>query len=327
MNALHESSTRDRKVALDGHWFRGLAGALLIAALISGCASAPPRPIHASAPRVVSPQEVAARKEPPVETAKEARERGGKALLEHDGDLALYYYLEAVELDAQDAESFYNIGVLNQEKGNMNLAVRAYAQTIAIDPDHALALQALGIAYFEARKMDSAQTLLTHAVSVEPDLWRAHNVLGVIADTHGEYAAAAEHYRAALAASPGNASVLNNRGYSKYLAGDLAGAEQDFHAALAADASYGRAWHNLGLVLARQHNYDLAKRAMSKVTSDYVAANDVGYIAMLDGDYDAAGNLFAEAVRLSPRYYKTAQENAAELRKRRGQQTLADAGR
>ena len=50
-----------------------------------------------------------------------------------------------------------------------------------------------------------------------------------------------------------------------------------------------------------------------------MAANDVGYIAMISGDYAAAELLFADAIRLSPRYYETANENAAELRRRRSQ--------
>jgi Flp pilus assembly protein TadD len=49
----------------------------------------------------------------------------------------------------------------------------------------------------------------------------------------------------------------------------------------------------------------------------HVAANDVGYIAMLSGDYAMAEVLFADAIRLSPRYYETANENTAELRRRR----------
>ena len=38
---------------------------------------------------------------------------------------------------------------------------------------------------------------------------------------------------------------------------------------------------------------------------------------MISGDYAAAERLFQDAIRLSPRYYPTANENAAELRRRR----------
>jgi Flp pilus assembly protein TadD len=50
-----------------------------------------------------------------------------------------------------------------------------------------------------------------------------------------------------------------------------------------------------------------------------VATNDVGYIAMVSGDYAYAELLFAEAIRLSPVYYETANQNLAELRRRRAE--------
>lgn len=110
---------------------------------------------------------------------------------------------------------------------------------------------------------------------------------------------------------------LNNRGYSRYLAGDLDAAERDFRAALTVDPGYEKAWQNLGLVFARRGDYPLAVATLGRVVSKHVAANDVGYIAMLSGDYATAEQLFADAIRLSPRYYQTADENTAELRRRR----------
>jgi len=300
----------------------------VLSAVLGGCASTSSLPPEASARRTSDRQRVttdsAAAADYEVKSAQDARGRADKALTEGDVDLALYFYLEAVKLDSQDSDSYYKIAVINERKGNSNLAARAYAEVVQLDPDNALALQGLGVAYFEAHEIDSAQALLERAVAADDSLWRAHNVLGVIADTSGQYDVAAEHYSAALSAHPDTASILNNRGYSKYLAGNFDGAEEDFNAAIAADSGYDRAWHNLGLLYARQRKYGFALRALSKVTSDYVAANDVGYIAMLDGDYDAAETLFAEATRLSPRYYETAEENAEELRRRRSEAAVAD---
>ena len=113
------------------------------------------------------------------------------------------------------------------------------------------------------------------------------------------------------------ATVLNNRGYSSYLAGNFEAAERDFRSALSADPGYEKAWQNLGLVYARRGEYRTAVATLTRVVEDHVAANDVGYIAMLSGDYPTAERLFAEAIRLSPRYYQAANENVAELRRRR----------
>jgi Flp pilus assembly protein TadD len=314
-----------RKSAMAARSVRlGAAGvSLILSAMLGGCVTVTSTLPDGSG--VVSDEPVgngdataSVVEEHPVESAEDARERAQKALAEGDVDLALYMYLQAVDLEPQDSESLYRIGVIHQKKGNKSLAASAYARAIEIDPQHAPALQELGLLYFEAKKTEAAQSMLERAVAADPQLWRAHDMLGVIADTRGDYEMATGQYDAALAVRPGTASILNNRGYSRYLAGDYDTAEEDYRAAIAADAEYERAWRNLGLLYARQRKYGFALRAMSHVMGRHVAANDVGYVAMLDGDYDAAETLFAEAMRLSPRYYKTAQENAAELHRRRG---------
>lgn len=300
----------------------------IASALLSACASMPEsgasRAAGTEALYEGQPETVYATEFPVTSTA-DARSRAEQALAEGDTDRALYMYVQAVTLDPGDSESLYRIGVLHERRGNRRLAARAFAGAIENEPEHAGALQGLGIAYFEARETEAARAMLQRAVAADAQLWRAHNVLGVIADMAGEHATAVGHYSAALAVRPDAASLLNNRGYSKYLAGDYASAEADFRAALAADAEYGRAWQNLGLLYARQQHYALALRALARVKEQHVAANDVGYIAMLDGDYETAERLFSRAKRESPRYYATAEKNLAELRRRAAQGGTASA--
>jgi Tfp pilus assembly protein PilF len=274
---------------------------------LAGCATTPEQPSAASP----------AQTELGTLTAAEARTQAAEARAKGDSDLALRLYVEAADDDPTDADSFYQIGAIYEERGNDVLAARAYARAVQIDPQHVRALESLGLRYFADRQLDQARDLLSRAVAIEPALWRSHNALGLIADTRGEHEAAATHFAAALAVRPDAASILNNRGYSRYLAGNLDAAERDFRAALAADPGYEKAWQNLGLVFARRGDYQMALATLARVVSQHVAANDVGYIAMLSGDYAAAERLFADAIRLSPRYYQTANENTAELRRRR----------
>jgi Flp pilus assembly protein TadD len=259
----------------------------------------------------------------PVASAAEARQRAAEASTAGDADLALYMYTQAVELDDQDSESLYQIGAIHAQRGNTPMASHAYGRAIQIDPLHAPALQGLGLIYLDVRRPQAAEEMLRRAVEVDSSLWRAHNALGVLADTRSEYAVAIEHYDQALAVSPNAASVLNNRGYSKYLSDEWDAAEQDFVAAATADPKYERAWRNLGLLYARQRKYGFALRTLSRVMERHVASNDIGYIAMIGGDFSAAETLFTEAVRLSPRYYQTAEENLEELRRRRTEASVA----
>ena len=277
---------------------------------LAGCATAPVEP-SAAPPRAENLIEVT--------SAADARRQADEARAKGNTELALRLYVEAADLDPTDAESLYQIGALYEERKDLALAARAYARAVQIDPVHPRALAALGLCYFETRQFEAAAEMLGRAVAADPAQWRSHNALGLMDDTRGNHESATLHYAAALAIRPDSAAVLNNRGYSSYLVGNFEAAERDFRAALAVDPGYERAWQNLGLMFARQRRYETALTTLERVRSPHVAANDVGYIAMVSGDYSAAETLFYDAIRLSPRYYETANENVAELKRRRAE--------
>jgi Flp pilus assembly protein TadD len=305
-----------------------LAAILLATAGLGGCAtmlqgnssqSVADKPVTGSDERATSD---AAASGAISESAEEARKLAAEAFAEGDWDTALYMFVQAVNLDPEDSHSLYAIGAIHENRGNMELAARAYQGVVAIDPSHALAQQQLGAAQLRAKDLEAAKLSLGTALQTDPTLWRAHNLLGVIADMEERYDDAIQHYSTAISLQPEIASIVNNRGYSKYLAGMLDAAEADFLRALEIDPSYDRAWKNIGLIHARRHEYAEARRVMERVVPKHVAANDVGYVAMLNADYTMAGSLFEEAIRISPRYYPTAAKNLAELRRRQTPQPV-----
>lgn len=245
--------------------------------------------------------------------ADDVRQQAAEAYAAGDMETALYMFVEAVRLDPQDSHSLYAIGAIHENLGNYELAMQAYQRTVEIDATHALAQQQLGTAQLRMRDIDAATASLNAAIENDPTLWRAHDLLGVIADMQARYSDAIAHYSRAIALQPDVASTVNNRGYSKYLAGDLNAALQDFELALRIDADFDKAWKNVGLVHARQQRYREAVAVMEHVVASHIVANDVGYIAMLNGDLTDARLLFEEAIRLSPRYYPIAIENLANL--------------
>jgi tetratricopeptide (TPR) repeat protein len=256
--------------------------------------------------------------EMPVGSAAEARSRAREALQQRDFDLALYLYVQAVSLDPADAESFYVIGALHEERGNADLAAKAWLKVLDLEPDNALAHQGVGLSMFDLRLFDTAERHLFDAVALDATLWRSYNTLGILADREQQYEQAIDYYTAAIRAQPTVASIRNNRGYSRYLSGDLDQAKRDFLGAIEIDREYDRAWRNLGLVLAREQQYELALDAMSHAIPRHVALNDVGYVAMLDGELGVARRYFEDAILESPRHYQTAQDNLTELNRRGG---------
>ena len=290
------------------------------AALISGCASMgstetapssadggdPSVSLYEGEPEVVFATEF------PVESAEEAIARADKALYEGDMDLALYMYVRAYDLDKDNVHALARIGEIHESRGNQRLATMAFTGVLRINPNHAHALQSLGLIYLQSKSHDEAQALLERAIIEDPRLWQAQNGIGILADMRGEHATAIEAYDAALVANPSSALLLNNRGYSLYLDGQYQAASKDFLAAAAQGAE--RAWLNLGLVRARQKQYSVAVQMMARKVAVEVAYNDVGYIAMRQGDLAIAEKYFHKAIGLSPRYFEAAQRNLTELR-------------
>jgi Tfp pilus assembly protein PilF len=250
----------------------------------------------------------------PVESAQEAIARADRALANGDTDLALYMYVRAYDLEKDNVHALARIGEIHESRDNMQLATSVFTSILRLDPAHTGALQSLGLIYLQLRRHDEAQALLERAVAENPALWRAQNGIGVIADMRGEHTKASDAFNAALAANPGNASLLNNRGYSLYLDGRYSEAAEDFVAAAMQGAE--RAWLNLGLVRARQKKYSEAVRMMRRTVDSEVAYNDVGYIAMRQGDLAVAESYFRKAIAASPRYFEVAQRNLTELRDR-----------
>jgi len=179
----------------------------------------------------------------------------------------------------------------------------------------------VGLEYLNLSNDAAARKHLTRAVELDSVRWRAHNGLGVLADREQDYSTAIEHYEVALAANAGSPMLMNNMGYSRYLAGDLDQAARDFYRATELDSDYSPAWANLGLIYARRAWYEDALTILTRVREEPIAYNDVGFIALRNGDFLEAEQMLSEAVRLSPTFYEAANQNLEQARARLGRQS------
>lgn len=248
----------------------------------------------------------------PVTTAEEAIARAQGALAKGDLDRALFEYIRALDVDPGNAEALNRIGAIHVRKGSDELAEKAYRMALEGNPNLEEAQVGLGSLLMRDRNYAEARQHLEAAVRLNARSAAALNALGVLDDLQRRYQAAQARYQQALAISP-DKRVYNNLGYSRYLSADWKGAATAFQKALLQDPDYERAWRNLALVRARQGRYEDAIDAISRVESLPKAYNDIGYLAMLDGDLESAEYLLTDAQRLSPEYYPLAETNLRRL--------------
>ncbi|MEX0808943.1 MAG: tetratricopeptide repeat protein [Dongiaceae bacterium] len=202
--------------------------------------------------------------------------------------------------------------------GNAELAYNLY-QSVMEEPGYrARALQGQGLAELTLGRDDGAGALLQQAVAEDATLWRAWNALGRFYDNREEWGIAEEAYTRALTLEPDSSSVLNNQGISFMRQGRYAEAEAMFRRSLSIDPRSDLANGNLRLAVAWQGRYG---EALNNVPASEApnALNNVGYIAMMNGDYATSERLLAQAIEMSPTFHAEAHANLDRLRALQGQ--------
>lgn len=238
---------------------------------------------------------------------------GDAAARQGDYRRALFLYMQAVDAEPT-APHWLRVGLANVKLGNQSLAWSAYSQAIEADADYAPAHEEIGLLYLAMKQPAPGRHHLERATEIDPQRWRSHNALGVLFDADLDHQRAIGHYEQALASNPDSAEILNNLAYSHFLAGRFDEARAFLQRALLIDPKYESAIANLGLLHARQGHYREAVATLERIMEAPAAHNDVGYLALRQGDLDMAEWLLMEAIRLAPRYYQTANENLERVR-------------
>lgn len=203
----------------------------------------------------------------------------------------------------------------------LNQAEQALAifKLFAEDPVHrARALQGQGLALLALGRTDEAGEILKQALEADADQWRAWNATGRYYDAKQQWAAAGDAYEHALALTSRAPVVLNNQGMSLLFQRRFAEAEGKFREALQTDPSLSVARNNLRLALAWQGKYAEATVGMDRAEAGDVL-NNIGYVALLRGDYDTAESYLTRAMEASASFNRRAWENLRLLKSRTGE--------
>jgi Flp pilus assembly protein TadD len=236
-------------------------------------------------------------------------------IAEADADLAAGHYISARDKYARIA-----VGDPANMKAKLGLAesllaLGDYANALGAfklldgDPNsRAAVLQGKGLALMGLGQVDAAGEFLLEAVKADPASWRSWNALGQYYDVKQQWAFARTAYGNALTAKAGNPIVLNNLGMSLMLQKRYAEAGSSFEAALKIDPGLAAARNNLRMALAWQGRYEAAATNPGRDEAADVL-NNVGYVALLRGDYAQAQIYLLKATEVSPSFNKVAWDN------------------
>ena len=257
-----------------------------------------------AAPTAATPRIAAAA---PVEIAQlEAALRAGRhvqlktlierAKLARQTDPLIDVYLGEYWLANGQAEQA--LGLFQSLTGNPRAAAHAH--------------QGLGIAAFQLGQVDKAHAALGRAVELDPGFSRAWNALGATADLRRDWALAEKAYGEALRLDPASSAALSNRGFSRVLQGRYSDAVTDLTAAIRAQPGDGRVRNNLRVALALSGRYDEAFAGVNR-RDLHRELNNIGFVALLRGDYVSAEAYLNRALETSDVFYRTAWRNLVYL--------------
>ncbi len=224
---------------------------------------------------------------------------------------AVRYFEQSLAREPDRADFRRGLAISVSRAKRYNESARVFQELITLDQDQPT--DRLEYA-FVAMRLDRWDDVRTLSQSFPDGLQtpRRYSIDAMVADQNNDWAAADAAYARAEKLSAQPAAVLNNWGVSQMSRGDLSAAAATFARAVSFDARLFSAKNNLAIVRGLQGQYNLPLVPLSD-EERAVLLNNLGIIAMRQGDEKIARGLFAAAVDAHPQYYAGAADKLAAL--------------
>jgi tetratricopeptide (TPR) repeat protein len=105
--------------------------------------------------------------------------------------------LKSVQADPNQAENWYNLGLLQSDLGDKKSAIDSFRKSIALDPEFADSRNALGDALAETGQVAEAEAQFRGALKIRPALPAAHAYLAFLLTNRGDLGEAIWHFERA----------------------------------------------------------------------------------------------------------------------------------
>ena len=155
-------------------------------------------------------------------------------------------YLEGtVKLRPNYPEAWNNLGMLDAQEGQTDQAIRKFQQSLQLRPDYAVALVNLGNLYRRQRSFDEAERLLGRALEIEPEDPEVNYSLGMLYAQQDEVPRASQYLEKAVSLRPDYPDALNNLGVLFVREQHYSEAEDKFKTCIQAAPNFDQAYLNL----------------------------------------------------------------------------------
>ena len=235
-----------------------------------------------------------------------------RALDEGDIAMADSLLVRVLHINPKSEEARLARGEIFLRQARYGRAKETFNSLVNEDILLARSYQGLGVVSLQQGRRTTAKQAFDKAVSLDNELWRAWNGLGYIYDSVKDWKRAEQSYDRALKLRRDKPALFNNRGFSKLMQSRYQDAIVDFRAALKLSPLLKVTRMNIRLAQAWLGRYVEAAAGVSKNDLPTVL-NNIGFIAMIKGEYAVAQAYFSRAMELSPSYNETTSNNLQKL--------------
>jgi Tfp pilus assembly protein PilF len=161
-----------------------------------------------------------------------------------------------LEQQQQAADSQYQLGIAEFNRGNLGAALGAFEKALEYYPQDPKCHNAIGLIYLQQKQYQKALSMFKKTLSLDPHFTEAHNNLGNTYAQIGDWDKAITEFKEALSDPFYRTPALAhyNLGLAlmeRQLQGDMFEAVKEFHAAVQLEPNFSRALDKYGIALYR----------------------------------------------------------------------------
>ena len=199
-----------------------------------------------------------------------------------------------------------------------DLALACLEKVVQLEPDNAQANYLLGLANYDLKKYGRAEKNFMRALELKPGFEEVYFNLGILYERWKKFPRAIEYFNKAIALNPKNATALNYLGYS-YADRNMKLDEADslIRRALELDPENGAFIDSLGWLLYRKGRYEESEKELERAAEkvpDPVVWEHLGDVRMALKNAASAWDAYLKALDLDPQS-KTIKKKIGKVRK------------
>lgn len=178
---------------------------------------------------------------------------------------AALYCARLVKLRPDQHDYWYNLGVAEVSRGNLDASARAFENAASADSTSASAYLACAAVFEKMGDNAAARVSLDRALRLAPQRIDVRYHIGQLAERQGMGQEAASVYEGVLAEDPKHLGARFRLGFGKLERGDYPGAAQCFEACLAERPHWPEAEINLSLAYSKLNRMEEAQAILERL--------------------------------------------------------------